>query len=84
MSKPDPVFNPKQMALDWDAEFDKSEMTEDELAEWTVRYVILKPELFPEPLDDFAANREALRKVAMEKFPLVLQQTFMGPRPAGA
>jgi hypothetical protein len=70
---------PIQLPFDWDAEFDCTEMTEEEVRCWAYRYAILRPHLFPHPLNDFAANREVLRLMAKEKFPLILAQSLRAP-----
>jgi hypothetical protein len=69
---------PTQLPFDWDAEFECIEMTEEEVRCWAYRYAILRPNLFLHPLNDFAANREVLRVIAKEKFPLVLAQSLRG------
>ena len=62
-----------------DTEFERIEMTEEEVRCWACRYAILRPNLFLHPLNDFAANREVLRVMAKEKFPLILAQSLRGP-----
>ncbi len=70
---------PTQPPFDWDAEFERIEMTEEEVRGWAYRYAILRPGLFPHPLNDFAANREVLRVIAKDKFPLIVAQSLWLP-----
>jgi hypothetical protein len=68
------------IAFDWDAEFDRIDIAVDEFQERTYRYSLKFGEaMFTGPLNDFEANREALRLVTRNKFRLVLKQSLSFP-----
>ena len=66
---------PRQpVPIDWDAEFDRIDIAEEELQGWAFLSVVRQPDLFPHPINDLAANREVLRRVSKEKFGQVFMQ----------
>ena len=62
--------------IEWEAEFDRIDITDEELQGWAFLSVVRQPDLFPHPIGDLAANREVLRRVSKEKFSQVFMQAL--------